>query len=100
MTFHARCVAQFASYPPSTVSGSLRWTSARPYGLSGPIRGRGGLGHHAGVAPPVADLAPDRAVLVEPPVDEVLVVRDGDVAGDHHPPAAAHLGPDHPVDVL
>ena len=38
-TFHARWVAQLASNPPSVVSGSSRWTNARPYGLSGPIGG-------------------------------------------------------------
>jgi hypothetical protein len=37
VTFHARWVAQFGSNPPSVVSGSCAWVSARPYGLSGPI---------------------------------------------------------------
>ena len=37
VTFQARWVAQFGSNPPSVVSGSFAWVSARPYGLSGPI---------------------------------------------------------------
>ena len=47
-----------------------------------------------------ADLALDVAVLVEAPVDEVLVVRDGDVEGEHEPARPAHLGSDLGVDVL
>ena len=47
-----------------------------------------------------AHVALDRAVLVEPPVDEVLVVGDGDVDGDHEPARAADLGALDVVDVL
>src|SRR5207247_3273625 len=38
-----------------------------------------------------ADLALDVAVLVEPPVHEVLVVRHGDVEGDHEAPGPPDL---------
>ena len=47
-----------------------------------------------------ADLALDVAVLVEAPVDQVLVVRHGDVEGHHQPPGAAHLRAELVVHVL
>ena len=47
-----------------------------------------------------ADLALDVAVLVEAPVDEVLVVRHGDVEGEDEPARAADLRPVLRVDVL
>ena len=47
-----------------------------------------------------ADLALDVAVLVEAPVDEVLVVRHGDVEGQDEPARAAHLRAVLGVDVL
>ena len=47
-----------------------------------------------------AHLALDVAVLVEPPVDEVLVVGDGDVERQHEPALAPRLGAVHRVDVL
>ena len=54
-------------------------------------------GHHDAGG---ADLAFDVAVLVQPPVDQVLVVGDGDVERDRQPPHPAHLGADVVVDVL
>ena len=45
-------------------------------------------------------LALDVAVLVEAPVDEVLVVRHGRVEGEDQPPAPAHLRPGDLVHVL
>ncbi len=47
-----------------------------------------------------AHLALDVAVLVQPPVHEVLVVRDRDVEREHEPARAADLGADLRVDVL
>ena len=60
-----------------------------------PLRQRRG-DHDAGGA----HLALDVAVLVEPPVDEVLVVGHGRVHGDHEPAHPPHLGPVVGVDVL
>ena len=68
--------------------GAIRWRR-----LALRVRGRD---HDPGRT----HLALDVAVLVEPPVDEVLVVRDGHVAGDNHSPLAAHLGAGHQIDVL
>jgi len=49
---------------------------------------------------PVARTSLDVPVLVEAPVDEVLVVGHCDVRRDHQPARAAHLGPCLGVDVL
>ena len=65
-------------------------------GRRGLALGIGGGDHDAGRA----YLALDVAVLVEAPVDEVLVVRDGDVARDHHAPLPADLGTGHRIVVL
>ena len=46
------------------------------------------------------DLALDVAVLIEPPVHQVLVVGDGDVERQRQPAHPPHLGADVVVDVL
>ncbi len=57
-----------------------------------PVRGLAAFGEGRGDHDPGgADLALDAAVLVEAPVDEVLVVGHGDVEGDHEAPRAPHL---------
>ena len=54
-------------------------------------------GHHDAGGP---YLALDVAVLVQPPVDEVLVVGDGHVRGHGEPAHPSHLGADVVIDVL
>src|SRR5262245_52101989 len=50
--------------------------------------GQGGRDYDAGRP----YLALDVAVLIEAPVDEILVVGDGHVERNHHTPHATHLG--------
>src|SRR5205814_9742215 len=66
--------------------------------VGGAAAGRGGVrgDQDAGRA----DLAFDVAVLVEPPVHEVLVVGHGDVEGNHQAPGPPDLDAGPLVDVL
>ena len=73
----------------------VRSSTSVPFGCGWPSRQR--RGHHDAGGP---DLALDVAVLIEPPVDQVLVVGDGDVERDRQPAHPAHLGAGVVVDVL
>ena len=76
-------------------NGAYVWSSTTvPVGGALPVEG---AGHHDPGGP---HLALDRAVLVEAPVDEVLVVGHGGVEGDDHPPRPADLRAGLLVDVL
>ena len=73
----------------------VRSSTSVPLGFGCPGRQRRG-DHDAGGP----DLALDVAVLIQPPVDQVLVVGDRHVERQRQPPHPAHLGARVVVDVL